>query len=89
MLTVVKAPHDPSCEAEATPTTASGAPGAPAGREGVPGPLADPASPGGGLWRDNLDENGGNLEIEAVAGSRAMIIRSSRRRKHFLSTSLL
>ena len=41
------------------------------------------------LWRDNLDENGGNLEIEAAAGSRAMIIRSSRLRKHFLSTSLL
>jgi len=49
----------------------------------VPGPLADPASPGGGLWRDNLDENGGSLEIEAAAGSGAIIIWSSRLRKHF------
>jgi hypothetical protein len=37
------------------------------------------------LSRDNLDENGGgNLEIEAAAGSEAMIIRCSKLRKHFL-----
>jgi len=37
----------------------------------------------GALWRDNLDENGGSLEIEAAAGSGAIIIWSSRLRKHF------
>jgi hypothetical protein len=40
--------------------------------------------------RDNLDENGGgNLEIEAAAGSGAMIIWCSKLRKHFFSTSLV
>jgi hypothetical protein len=42
------------------------------------------------VLRDNLDENGGgNLEIEAAAGSGPIIIRSSKLRKHFLSTSLV
>jgi hypothetical protein len=42
------------------------------------------------LSRDNLDENGGgNLEIEAAAGSGAMIIWGSKLRKHSFSTSLV
>jgi hypothetical protein len=42
------------------------------------------------LSRDNLDENGGgNLEIDAAAGSGAMIIRCSKLCKHFFSTSLV
>jgi hypothetical protein len=42
------------------------------------------------MSRDNLDENGGgNLEIDAAAGSGAMIIRCSKLCKHFFSTSLV
>jgi hypothetical protein len=42
------------------------------------------------LSRDNLDENGGgNLEIEAAAGSGTMIIRCSKLCKHFFSFSLV
>jgi hypothetical protein len=42
------------------------------------------------LSRDNLDENGGgNLEIEAAAGSGTMIIRCSKLCKHFFSISLV
>jgi hypothetical protein len=42
------------------------------------------------LSRDNLDENGGgNLEIEAAAGSGAMIMWCSKLCKHFFLTSLL
>jgi hypothetical protein len=42
------------------------------------------------LSRDNLDENGGgNLEIEAAAGSGAMIMWCSKLCKHFFSTSLV
>jgi hypothetical protein len=42
------------------------------------------------MSRDNLDENGGgNLEIDAAAGSGAMIIRCSKLCKHFFSISLV